>query len=598
MSTAWLFLLGGALLVAVWWWRRRRRARDGALPGAAQATGEWRVMSDRVAALKKSLTAANPSVARVILAYEPLGDEAVLGVHRRHQGNIDRLGALDGRLEAAMQTLGATDQDESASQLESMSNEVAALEAYVKEMDAEAAHAEMLTERAGILAVEAREALAQSAAALVSLSAELDRDADQEPLFPSSEALLAVATAAADGAEDWLAAGNRLAAGRSAEEAAEMARRLETIASDWRALRTRVIESSDLYRHLDGFAPESWADVSGNGHEAEESLDTVPAMLHRLAGTATGGGSGRAFGKDTSAGFLASLEAVEAELARGNRLLDGVADRLARIETDRDRATPALDSARADLERARIHLADPKVDAAVGAGPTDTLDQATAALDEAQGEIATALPDWPGVVALVERATRLTSQALADAKLEMERLASARRLVDSSAKTAESAVARADGFMSVHARDLGSAHLPKLQRARDALDEGEARRRAADQLQDEQAIAGLAAAQSQLEEAARLANEAYEAMAADFARLESRRTEYVPRPDWMSPTVPVPVDIRPKLFPSGQRGWRDVSAPRRPSSWGSRPSSGTGGGSRDSSGSRPSSSRRGGGRGW
>jgi hypothetical protein len=151
-------------------------------------------------------------------------------------------------------------------------------------MDTEATHAETLVERAGILAVEARKAIASSLAAWQDLSsaqadgggdsvadAGVDAVADaadtalDRAAFPSPEALLAVATTAADDADRWLSEGNRLAAGRCAEEAAAIALRLETLATGWAALADRVAESPHLYDKLDAYARTRGCGEPGDG---------------------------------------------------------------------------------------------------------------------------------------------------------------------------------------------------------------------------------------------------------------------------------------------------------------------------------------------
>jgi hypothetical protein len=562
-------MAGGGFL----WWRRR-----GAPSTARQQPGTAAMadMDRRMAALRLKLTPDSQAVARIVLAYESMGDEAILEVHRRHQTMVERLSALEQRMEQLRSQIAAS--DGSKEEMEALTRdpraELEQLEAYVAQVEGEADHAEMLDERAPVMLVEARQAIATAVAEYGRDSAGLD--------LPEAEGMLAVASWLADQGESMLTEGKRVAAGHLGEGAKHVAQAVAPLPEALRSAAKAVDDLAAVFPRMEAYAPASWADVKGNGSEAEESLDAAKEMLRRMAQAGH-----ESYGQDVAAGFLVSVRKVNDEFDRANRLVEAVGQRLAFLDKAREDAAATRQEVEQDLANAREWLARPDVDADVSATPTEQLDKVEHQLGEAALAMESPRPDWIAILRSVGQADKALDDALAGARAEQERIAAARRQLETSRTDASAAVDRAERYLAAHGADVASDAPTRVGDARSALNGAASAATEADTEVDAARLAALSAAGQAFQQARQLADTAYEAMAASVARAEETRPAYQPRPEWMGPVVPIPRGPGPIIF-GGLPGGRPPR-PERRSRWGTRPVA---------EGGRSSSTRRGGGRGW
>jgi hypothetical protein len=576
----------GAAGAGVWLWRRRS-------PQAKEVQGRAvpepvRLMDEKLADLEKRLTPENNAQARLVLAYESLGDEAMLAINQRHEAMLARFKALqDGAATLrARATAGPVDPPALAEQYRAPLAEADALIAYVNGLATEADHVEMWDERAPVLAVDARKSIDAARARYTADAAGLQ--------LPAVDMALAFPTALVDAAERALTAGQRIPAGRQAEDAGTIADRTGALPGTLRTVDAAVDEASGLFARFETFAESSWADIRGNGSEAEESLDTAVAMFGRIVGAEHG-----AFGADAGAGYLASLDQVDAEVERARGLVTAITERLTFLQRAREQAATAIDGVQKDIDDARAWIARPEVDPDVSAAPVTALEAAEATLKEVRLAVGAPKPDWVAVLRLVNAADRATDDALASARAEQERVAARRRQLESTRTDAEAAVDRVERFLGAHRADAGAASVEGVNAARATLERAGEAERAAEAVQDVARADALATAATAYQRAREQADAAYNALASEVARADEKRQSEVRRRDWMGPIVPTPMGpfSRGGMWGGGFGGGLggSISPPSRPSSWGSRPSGG--GGSIGSSGGG-SSSRRGGGRGW
>lgn len=571
-------LAGAAALGGAAWWWRRRDGHGGDVATRAGASGQ-REFERRLGQLATRLTPESGAVARLVLAYESMGDEVILEVHRRHQAMVARLAALQTKADQLKSESAAEDEgeDEDESRLREPLQELEALESYVREIEHEADHVESLEANAPVLLVEAREAIAAAREAYGAGAEGFD--------LPPTDAALSLAVTLADEGEAALTRGSRIEAGRAAEGARDVAAAVGAVTRKLREADAVVDEVALLFPRLERYAESSWADVRGNGSEAEESLDAAVAMLSHMAESEPA-----AFGPDAAAGFLASLQAVLGEIERARRLTEAVRDRLAFLDRARDQSATSLAALEEEIAAARAWMSQSDVDPDVSALPEDRLAEAESILADTRLAMHGPTPDWIQVMRAINEADRIADAALADARSEREAMVGLRRQVEAARTDAAAALERAERYLAAHGRDVPADAPSRVAAAREALTRAEARAAEAERQEDAARAEALRDAVARYGAARQDASAAYDLMAAAVARAESERRSYVPRGSWMGPFVPLPRGPGPIVI--GSRGmFGSEDRPRRKSSWGSRPS-GAG------SGGRSSSSRRGGGRGW
>ncbi len=587
LAVAALVAAGGG---GLWWYRRRTGVERGHGKDEAAKPEMQRELEEQLADLDERLVRNSPDLARMVIAYDVLGDEAVLDLNRRHVAMVDRLAELRRQVEAltggAVPAALADDPDILAERYAAPLAESAELLDYVDHLAEEADHVEMLRERAPVLLVESTDALAEA-------GAEYEADAEGFEL-PSSEAAFDFPRSLIAAAEDSLAEGDRLTAGRLAEEAQEMARRIAGVSHEMRRVADAIEDAARLWDRLDDYAETSWADLRGNGSEAVESLTAAQDMMTRIS---TADHSD--FGDDEAAGYFVSLDKVFDELARASELVLAIEQRWERLQEAKRSAHESALALRADIAESREWLSQPSVDQDVNAQPGKELDRAEKLVEEAEAAMMQPRPDWIAIVRLLQEADRTADAAAASAREQQQQIESRRRQLEMAKTAAEAALERAERFLASHRTDVDATSASRVRDAESALRRAHDAAQSAEGLEDNELAAALGGAADAYERTAQLADGAYEAMAADFDRAEERRDSYVPRQDWMGPIVPIPVGRRSVPFPIDIRGWggSGTSRPTRQSRWG-----GGGSGSRStggrSSGGRPSSSRRGGGRGW
>ncbi len=568
-----------ATALAAWIGRRRSRAQTQSGTG-----GPVLLESDlraKMSELERELRPGSEAFSRLVLAYGALGDEAVLELNRRHSRMLERLAELQRQCEAltsgVVTAAMADSQEELAARYAPVLAEADALLEYVRGLRNEADRVAAWLDQAPVMLVSSRTAIQRAREACGEQFARLG--------LPDAAGIFRWVEQLADESEVALTAGDRMTAGRLAEAASALAERLVHAAESLEAAQQAVRRAADRFAAAQEHAPASWSDVRGNGSEAEESLATAKHQLERM-----GAAQAPEFGKDLASGLAASLDVVEAEIARAEKLAASVAQRFDALEKARADATEALADVRSQVVAARAWLSQPAVDADVDCRPVEALDRTAAQIEAVEAAMQETAPDWPALVRQLQEARRSVDEALAQGRAQQERVFALQRELATAANEAESAISRAERFMEAHAADISAEARAKLEQAQAAHRLGRDEERRANASQDEERVTALRLAIDALAEATDLANSAYQAMVRDFRVAEERREPHRPRWEWAGPTVPLPTP-----GPSWGRLWRErpsgpVVLPPAPGRWGGQPRPAQPGGGE--------SSRRGGGRGW
>jgi hypothetical protein len=342
-----------------------------------------------------------------------------------------------------------------------------------------------------------------------------------------------------------------LAAARQAEEAADLARRIARAATALRAADRRVAAAARSFADLAALAPESWADVRGDGSEADAGLALAAAMLRALFDTPV-----ETLGSDPALTAALQLGRAGREIERARALASGIVARGAYLRHSR---------AAAETGRARLMAELAGLTEAVASSPalalpsTQVVSRAEDLLAQAGSELDRVAPDPSIARAMLQQAEEVLES------LPGWDVRSARRLrLRALRRDAEAMVQRAGDYQDHHHGDVGRRALRRLAEALEA-------RRAARRSLPAGGVEGLRA----WLRVAAIAEDALAIARADVARADARRPEWAPREQWAGPIAPPPSPPRRAPFPGRFGDWgeaRDPGRPPRQGRWGGRPS--------------------------
>jgi hypothetical protein len=295
---------------------------------------------------------------------------------------------------------------------------------------------------------------------------------------------------------------------------AENERRLAEIEARGQTAAARIDEGRSAFDIVDEFAESTWADIRGNGSEAQAAAERAQEHWNLARQRNT---------MEAQEFFAAkeNLDAAAQQLDHVDQLVDAIVTRLKDLETARDSARGLLDEAerslKAGLEFVRTNDPD------VGKAPEGELQQATEQLAAARAEAARPKPDWLRLAAAATAADQLADGALAGARSEVEAIEKLRTQAGKLRPLVDGEVSKIARFVNVRGDDItprtqGSvrALVARYDRVkgleRQAGEQEEERRRQA----LEQLVAELTLLQQE-------SGAVFEAASADAQRLEELR---------------------------------------------------------------------------
>jgi len=347
-------------------------------------------------------------------------------------------------------------------------------------------------------------------AALDEARAALDRLADtlQQGTIPAATTAIAEAEAALARAQRE---GFDLPTIRADNE-----RRIAALAARGPQTAKLIAAGREAFDLVDEFAESTWADIRGNGSEAEAAV--ARAFEHweqaRTANTME------------VQGFLAArsyLDAAEQELDHAVRLITAITDRLRALEEARSIAREIMAEAERSINSGLSFVAahDPDVSPQADA----LLRQAAALLATAKAEAAKAKPDWLQLVRAAQEADRLADEALAGARDEVEQTTRLRERAQQIKQLATNEVQKLVHYMAVHDADLSPAVRQQLEQVRTMLQQAYTLFQQAEIHEDEARRQALTAAIEQYQSLAEAATTTYQQAYAEVQRLETLRAE-------------------------------------------------------------------------
>lgn len=494
---------------------------------------------------------AKPTVERLeqaAVAYEQLQPQAA-AVAERLDALEQRRAQLDALIRQAQEDVaqakkGLTDVSERLPQfgnelsnhaavLEPLQQAISRAEAALEHLEADAAIAaaqEASVIRQTLLGVleryaNARQAIVQGRRTAEQLAAEGYR-------MDACHAALDTARAALDRLAGLLQQGALNAAVTAiaeAEAALEKARRegfdLPTIRADNErriaALAERGPQINDLieagreaFDLVDEFAESTWADIRGNGSEAEAATERAFEHWEQA----------RAANTMEAQDFLIArdyLDAAEQELKHAERLITAITDRLRALEEARAIARDVLAEAERSIQAGRTFVA--AHDADVSPQADALLAQATSLLQAAQAEAAKEKPDWLQLARAAQEADRLADEALTGARDEVEQVNRLRERAHQAQQLARNEVQKLVHYVTVHDADLSPTTQQQIEQVRQQLQQAYALLRQAEESEDTARRQALATAIHSYQSLIQTATETYQRAYAEVQRLEQLR---------------------------------------------------------------------------
>jgi hypothetical protein len=297
---------------------------------------------------------------------------------------------------------------------------------------------------------------------------------------------------------------------------AENQRRLAELEARGQAATAKIEEGRRTFDVVDEFAESTWADIRGNGSEAQAAANRAQEHWEK----ARQGNS-----MEAQAFFAArqNLDAATQALDFVDTLVDAIVNRLKDLETARDSAKALLAEAERSLKAGQefVQQHDPDV----GKGPEASLHEAAQHLAVAQAESTQAKPDWLKLAAAATAADRLADEALAGARSEAETIA---KLRDQAGRLGQIVAGEINGiakFVNVHGDDIAPQTAGAVKALVQRFDQARALEGRAQNVEEEQRRAALeqivAAYNGLLPETKRIAG----LTQSDVQRLEQLRAE-------------------------------------------------------------------------
>jgi hypothetical protein len=297
---------------------------------------------------------------------------------------------------------------------------------------------------------------------------------------------------------------------------ADNERRIAALAARGPQTAKLIAAGREAFDLVDEFAESTWADIRGNGSEAEAAV--ARAFEHweqaRTANTME------------VQGFLAArsyLDAAEQELDHAVRLITAITDRLRALEEARSIARDLLAEAERSIADGTSFVAAHNPDVSPHADAL--LQQAAALLAAAKAEAAKAKPDWLQLVRAAQEADRLADEALAGARDEVEQTTRLRERAQQIKQLATNEVQKLVHYVAVHDADLSPAVRQQLEQVRTMLQQAYTLFQQAEIHEDEARRQALTAAIEQYQSLAEVATTTYQQAYAEVQRLETLRAE-------------------------------------------------------------------------
>lgn len=297
---------------------------------------------------------------------------------------------------------------------------------------------------------------------------------------------------------------------------AENQRRLAELEARGQAAAGRIEEGRRTFDIVDEFAESTWADIRGNGSEAQAAANRAQEHWETARQANT---------MEAQAFFVAkeNLDASGQALDFVDTLVDAIIARLKDLETARDNAKALLEEARRSLEAGREYVQ--RHDPDVGKAPEAQLDEASRQLEAARAEATLTKPDWLKLAAAATAADRLADEALAGARSEAETIA---KLRDQAGRLGQLVSGEINGiakFVNVHGDDIAPQTAGVVKTLVQRFDQARALEGRAQKAEEEQRRAALeqlvGAYNELLPETKRIAG----LTQADVQRLEQLRAE-------------------------------------------------------------------------
>lgn len=229
-------------------------------------------------------------------------------------------------------------------------------------------------------------------------------------------------------------------------------------------LKQYIQQGAVAFDAVDEYAPSTWADIQGNGTEAQKRADAAYALWQQATQLNDSGPQG----EQDFAGAARLIEEANAAIQQGQALVAAIIDRLKNLQESQRTARDEITAADKSLAEGRAFVQ--QYDPDITPEPAAMLDAAQRQLQQAKQEIAQAKPDWIKAVQMARSANDAADKALADARSQEAAIEALRQRVQTTGQQAAAGISRAQNFVQVHKSDITDrAALSKMAEAQSSL---------------------------------------------------------------------------------------------------------------------------------
>ena len=295
-------------------------------------------------------------------------------------------------------------------------------------------------------------------------------------------------------------------------------KRFKDIESDSQRVKKAIEKAQVVFDLVDEYAPDSWADIKGNGSEAQKAAEQAYSFYEKAKEL-------NSFEKQSFDVAANLLDMADAELKRAEELALSIEKRLKQLQHAQKVARDELKLVKQDLQKDWSYLKQPKVDRLVGKKAEELMQEAAEKITDVDEELNKTKPNWLFAIKNIQLADQLVDEALETIRSEEELMKHKQVLMKSEKAEAEAALERVLEFARVHPQDISQQTKGRIEEAQSYYLQGLKLEKESSSLSEQNLKQAYDSATSDFDKAAELATEAYELAEADFKEMEKLRED-------------------------------------------------------------------------
>ena len=294
--------------------------------------------------------------------------------------------------------------------------------------------------------------------------------------------------------------------------------RFDKIEADSQRVKKNIEKAAIVFDIVDDYAPESWADIKGNGSEAQKAAEQAYEFYSKAKEL-------NSFNEQNFDYAADMLDLADAELKRADELSASIEKRLKNLQHAQKTARDELNLVKKDLAKDWDYLKQEKVDRVVGDKAENLMNEAAQYIARVEQEFKQTKPNWLIMMAWIQKADKLVDEALEVIRAEEEAMERRRVIMESEKVEAETALERILEYARVHPNDISLETKQQLENSQAYYLKAIQLEKTSKNLYDDDLTRAYIEAAQSFDQAQQLAELAYKKAEKDFAEMEELRKD-------------------------------------------------------------------------